>query len=167
MGDVQLMGSGLQERRHKLFSSFLLPAGWNEEGTVGAGAATLEHTVEASHWGRYCAKIKWNLLGSLMTPEHKPALDALNLCIREMYFYLVLTYNYFEFSDNLAAPVLTNTEKIVCKHQGSKRKIPFSCWNDVDKQLQRSFDYIRKNQGLILCWKLCSRGSPADGMTLR
>lgn len=48
MGYVQFMGSGLQEGRHKLFS-FLLPAGWNEEGTVGAGAATLEHIVEASH----------------------------------------------------------------------------------------------------------------------
>lgn len=46
---MRFLRSGLQGRREKLPSSFLLPAGWNEEGTAGAGAATLEHAAEASH----------------------------------------------------------------------------------------------------------------------
>lgn len=36
-------------KRHKLPFSFLLPAGWNEERAAGAGAATLDHAVEACY----------------------------------------------------------------------------------------------------------------------
>lgn len=49
MGYVRFLENALQGRRHKLPSPFFLPAGWNEKGTAGAAAATLDHEVEAFH----------------------------------------------------------------------------------------------------------------------